>query len=521
MSTIPLPALDVKPPAPQPGPLEQYGQLMAIRNAQQEQQLREQQMQTGAIQQQGAQQENQMRALQLQDQQNLRSAAKDIDWSQSDAFDKFLTGAQKSGVSPQTLSQLSMQRQQYLKSVADTDVATNTANLANNNTLLGHIETLEGVTEPTKRAAASQTIGQQILSEGSTKNPQILQTAQAMANGQLVPTDDQLDAFKAGLLDHKTVLSNALNASEVGKNKAQQAESEARTNQIQQEMALGTGPMADSRYRNILMNQKLGRPVSAEDLAFKAAYEKQKTLVPVANFNLQNGGVGGTNSQPSVIAKGLADGSVKWNDIVTARTPLKIKEGLLAEVKAINPNFNSGDFTVEQKQREAFTSGSYSQQLTAINTAREHMKTFTSAADALDNGNVQALNNLGNTLGLQFGSDKATNFNIVKQAFSSEVGKAFAGASVAEGDRQELANQINAANSPAQLRGAAEMADKLLAGKQTALKQTYDQGQGAKPNFGESQGGSTTDQNAPKFGDIKTFPNGRKGKWDGTGWVAQ
>jgi hypothetical protein len=26
---------------------------------------------------------------------------------------------------------------------------------------------------------------------------------------------------------------------------------------------------------------------------------------------------------------------------------------------------------------------------------------------------------------------------------------------------------------------------------------------------------------APKVGDIKTFPNGRKGKWDGTGWVAQ
>jgi len=48
----------------------------------------------------------------------------------------------------------------------------------------------------------------------------------------------------------------------------------------------GTAAMADNRYRNVLMAQQLGRPVTPEDQAFKKAYEKQKELVPTAKFNL-------------------------------------------------------------------------------------------------------------------------------------------------------------------------------------------------------------------------------------------
>lgn len=55
MASIPLAANNLKTDYAQPSPLEMYGQIMDIKNAQQEQQLRQQQMATGAIQQQGAQ----------------------------------------------------------------------------------------------------------------------------------------------------------------------------------------------------------------------------------------------------------------------------------------------------------------------------------------------------------------------------------------------------------------------------------------------------------------------------------
>ena len=140
-------------------------------------------------------------------------------------------------------------------------------------------------------------------------------------------------------------------------------------------------------------------------------------------------------------------------------------------------------------EERGFTSGTQGQQLTAIGTARNHMQTFKDTADALDNGDLLLANKVGNAIGMQFGSDKATNFNIAKSAFAGEVGKAFAGANVGVQDRQELMDKISAASSPAQLKGYADTADKLLEGKQKSLKQSYDQGVQNKPNFG---GGGVT-----------------------------
>lgn len=42
---------------------------------------------------------------------------------------------------------------------------------------------------------------------------------------------------------------------------------------------------------------------------------------------------------------------------------------------------------------------------------------------------------------------------------------------------------------------------------------------GAGKAYGEFYG-ETTSPAAPRVGDVKTFPNGRKGRWDGTGWEA-
>ena len=137
----------------------------------------------------------------------------------------------------------------------------------------------------------------------------------------------------------------------------------------------------------------------------------------VTTFNLQNAGATGSASQVSPIAKGLADGSMKWGDVVYARTPMSVKQAILAEVKGRKPDFNSGDFEVEQAVKQQATSGSVGQQLLAIGTARQHMQLFSQLADALDNNNWQLANKLGNAFGMQFGSDKATNFNIASQAF--------------------------------------------------------------------------------------------------------
>jgi hypothetical protein len=193
-------------------------------------------------------------------------------------------------------------------------------------------------------------------------------------------------------------------------------------------------------------------------------------------------------------------------DLATAlqRVPPAQKATFLRNLSTAYPDFNQGTFGVAKKEQTAFTSGSQGQQLTAIGTARNHMKTFKDTADALDNGNFLKANQIGNYLGMQFGSDRATNFNIARSAFAGEVGKAFAGANVGVQDRQELLDKINAASSPAQLKGYADTADELLAGKQKSLKESYEQGVKGKPNFG---GGGTIRARDPQ-GKLHTAPAG-------------
>jgi hypothetical protein len=65
LSTIPLPALEIRPPAPQPDSAEQYIRLSSLLG---QQRLQQQELQAG-------QQENQMRALQLQDAQTIQKIA--------------------------------------------------------------------------------------------------------------------------------------------------------------------------------------------------------------------------------------------------------------------------------------------------------------------------------------------------------------------------------------------------------------------------------------------------------------
>lgn len=181
-------------------------------------------------------------------------------------------------------------------------------------------------------------------------------------------------------------------------------------------------------------------------------------------------------------------------DLATAlqRVAPGAKANFMRELNGRYPNFNQATYGVGKAEDTAFTSGSQGQQLTAIDTAREHMATFKQTAAALANGDVLAANKIGNYLEMQFGSDRTTNFQIARAAFAGEVGKAFAGANVAEGDRRELLDKINAASSPAQLAGYADTADKLLAGKQIALKRSYQAGKQGRPNFGEPTPGQST-----------------------------
>lgn len=487
MAGIPLAALSIRPPEQDDstGKLLQYLQM-----------ARQQQLLPGQLQQQQQQiqstgLENQQRTMALQDQQILRG----LYVKHSGDLDKVVQEAPAAGVSPSTVQQLQLHALDVKTKTAalvsqQGDVASKQADL-----MQGAVDAVNNAKPQDKPTVyANQRVGLQQAGLNVDQLP------------PQYPGDDTFSLIGAGVKGHSKQVDDALKAAEMSKNTAQATEATAGAEKTGMEVAAmkqfgGMTPaMAESRYLSVQSKLNQGQPISPDDKAFKAAYEKNKTLNTQFQFNLQNAGVGGSQGgQPSALAQMVATGQMKWNDVISPRTPQTVKEAFAKEVKSINPQFNSGDFAVEQAVKTSFTSGDYSKKLNAIATAREHMKTFTNLAGQLDNGDVQAFNALGNTIGVQFGDDKVTNFNIAKQFFAGEVGQAVVAGQGTGAEREQLANDIKNSSSPKQLAGALKTADALLSGKQTALQQTFQQGTKAQPNFGQANTNTNTAQPTHRY----------------------
>lgn len=493
MASIPLPALDIRPPE---NPLDQYAKALSVSSMLQGQK-------TQQLQQTALSQENQQREQALNDQKAMTSAMQEWDGK---SYNDLVPLVVKHGGSAQAVIGLKgkvLEQQEKFSNIAKNDAETGAKNIETlgkqNDMLLGHIDAVAGTDEKGNPNVPDEQLVTRVNQE---KNAALLggylDKDHAAAIDKILETGNPqqirgaLKIFEKSLQGQKEQFDQAKQTAELDQKNWKEIPGTGqfyniKTNELKSPSGQRMTPqMAESQYIQLAQQKAKGEQISEDDQAFMKGFEKYKTLVPVANFNLQNQGMGGANGQPSEMAKAIANGQMKWSEAVSPRTPVSVKADLLKQVTSINPNFKSYDYDIEKKVGEQFTSGTYSQQLNAINTAREHMKTFAQMADALNNTDVQIVNKAKQAWQTEFGSEAPTNFLIAKDAFSGEVGKALAGANVTQGDRNKVEEAINRAESPAQLKGAAQTADALLEGKQKALKQTYEQGAKAKPNFGEN-----------------------------------
>lgn len=483
MASLGPPLPELKLPQ-QPDPMGQISKLMALRSM--------------MTQQQSQQQELQIRAQQVKDQEATTAAMKDWDGKDYGALAKSVLQNGGSATAAQGVQQHGLTVNKTISDIAAQDAATGSKKLE---TFIGAHktvgDTLEGVLNlPDEQLHDGAAKAVDSLTKGGILDAQTAQQAQQILQTVTDPKElrTRIDTMAKVSMGMKAAADQAKTAQETQTSAAQEQKDTADTEKTKLETQLmqqyGTPAQQEAKYVALQTQKNQGQPLNPPDAAFVKSYEHLKTLVPAATFNLQNGGATGTSGQPSPIAKALADGSMKWTEAVTARTPFSVKQALLAEVKGIKPNFNSGDFDVEQAVKRQATSGAVGQSLLAIGTAREHMKIFSSLADALDNNDTQILNKIGNTLGVQFGSDKATNLKIASQAFGGEVGRAFDGAGVIGKEREQASAAYADYLSKGQFKGAIQTVDALLAGKQKAAHDWFDQGVKAKPDFG--QGDQTT-----------------------------
>ena len=144
--------------------------------------------------------------------------------------------------------------------------------------------------------------------------------------------------------------------------------------------------------------------------------------------------------------------------------------GLMNQVIAYNPNFDIGEYEQRYKtMKDLAPSGPLGQQALALNTLVRHSDDMLDAADALNNGNLQAYNTVSQKIAQWTGSPAPTNFDQLRQYVAGETVKLVRGGGGSEADIQAAQANINRANSPAQLAGALRTNFAVAGGKLEAL----------------------------------------------------
>lgn len=149
-------------------------------------------------------------------------------------------------------------------------------------------------------------------------------------------------------------------------------------------------------------------------------------------------------------------------------------KAVMARVLDINPNYDGKDFRVMQRAEGAFAVGPEGKAVKSFNVAIAHLGTLDSLVDALNNGDLKKVNELGNFYNAQTGKPAPIEFDAAKKIVADEITKAIIGGAGALADREETVKNIDRANSPAQLRGVIKTFQELMRGQLEGLKNQYE-----------------------------------------------
>lgn len=154
------------------------------------------------------------------------------------------------------------------------------------------------------------------------------------------------------------------------------------------------------------------------------------------------------------------------------RSPV-FEKNLTNWITTINPDWKEQNYSLYGKQMESLTSGADAKKLDPLNTIEGHLDTYRQSMQALNNGNTQLANKLGNAVGLQLGRGPQAAVAAVKQLVSGELAKAVSGGSVGEGDRDQANAVLASYNSPDQTDAVLQKIQQLIGGKLAAIRQRY------------------------------------------------
>lgn len=188
----------------------------------------------------------------------------------------------------------------------------------------------------------------------------------------------------------------------------------------------------------------------------------------------------------ATLVQGIANYSINPNAIPTKQ--YKGAAGLtqaqvLSLVSQYDPTYSESDYANRQALVKNFTSGTYSQNINALNTAVGHIADLTDNFSGLGNGGFTPGNAVKNTLASVFGSGAPGKAALNINAATGELAAVFKKSGATDTEISNLGT-LNANSSPDQVKQYQEAASQLLASRLSALEDTYSAGMGKAPTKG-------------------------------------
>lgn len=155
-------------------------------------------------------------------------------------------------------------------------------------------------------------------------------------------------------------------------------------------------------------------------------------------------------------------------------------QAVMAMVGELNPDYSGPKYAEVSKAVQAFGPGKQGDQVRAINVAIQHIAVGREMARALENGDIQTFNRLGQAYAEETGNPVPTNFDAVKNILGEEITKAVVTGGGGAKERERAGEAWKRAASPEQLSQAFDSVEKLMAGQMVGLRKQYENATGLK-----------------------------------------
>lgn len=149
---------------------------------------------------------------------------------------------------------------------------------------------------------------------------------------------------------------------------------------------------------------------------------------------------------------------------------------IMAAVKKINPDYHAEYYNNFNKTESDATTGKIGTSANALNTMMGHLSVLDTAANALKNNDINALNHIANSFGAATGNSAPTVYKTIVHRIGPEISKAYVGAGGTGAERGTNEEDFDVNLGPDQIKNNIAISAKLADSKIKALQDQYQRG---------------------------------------------